>query len=43
MFILYPIAKALFLFQKMWENMEKNMEKVANYFPNELFPQGSGN
>ncbi len=37
------MANALLPFQEMWKKMEKNMEKVEIYFPNEPFFQGSGN
>jgi len=36
------MANALLLSQKIWKNMEKNMEKVENHFPNRPSSQGSG-
>ena len=36
------MASALLLSQKIWENMEKNVEKVENHFPNGPFSQGCG-
>jgi len=36
------MANALLLSQKIWKNMEKNMEKVENHFTNEPFTQGCG-
>jgi len=36
------MANALLLSQKICKNMEKNMEKVENHFPNVIFSQGCG-
>ena len=42
-FLLAQMANALLPFQKIRKNMEKNMEKVENYFPNEPLSQRSEN
>jgi len=42
-FLLSQVGNIFFSFQKMGQNVEKQMEKVENYFPSHPFFKGSRN